>query len=156
MDWTAASSSSGVTTSPLASTRSGISSRNRGRMGGRFSSKRRSRSVPSRGRCQMSLMPLNPCVTSSPTFAPLPWTSRLVPTVVPCESAPTPASPSLPWNISITPSMIDRLGSAGVDGTLSVSISPVSWSITTRSVNVPPVSTATVFIYQPRSPALAP
>ena len=67
--------------------------------------------------------------------------SAFVATVVPCENSTT-SRRSTPA-ASRTPEMIASIGSLGVDGTLAISIAPVSSFITQMSVKVPPTSTAT-------------
>src|SRR5690606_20564247 len=70
----------------------------------------------------------------------LPSSSLLVATVVPWLTAVTasPSTPSIPSTFSM-PVMNPSAGSAGDDGVFVVTISPVSSSTATTSVNVPPV-----------------
>src|SRR6476469_4770216 len=77
----------------------------------------------------------------SPVRAPVRSMIAFVPTVVPWRNWLTWAS----WaraSAAVTPST----KRVGTDGSLTVTVSPVATSTATRSVNVPPMSTATVYL----------
>src|SRR5207302_3302341 len=90
---------------------------------------------------------LKPFVTISPSPGnePSSDSSALVATVVPCET-PEMSLGSQPacWTILWTPAMKPIDGSCGVVGVLVVCTTPVSSSKATTSVNVPPVSSASL------------
>ncbi len=88
-----------------------------------------------------------PRVVMSPTFAPLRWISAFVPTVVPWVR--TRICPQKSANSSSSRSAATRMAFSmpsaklpGVDEDLVAVIAPF-WSMTTQSVNVPPMSTPT-------------
>ena len=86
-----------------------------------------------------------PSVVISPRLSILPSRSRLVATVVPCETADRaePVTPSRVRTLS-SAARKPRAGSPGVDGLFVVTSSPVSSSTATASVKVPPVSIPTL------------
>src|SRR6266508_2698425 len=95
--------------------------------------------VQERARCRICL---NPSVVIRPTFAPLPSSTALVATVVPCMMWVIAAgdTPARRQTLSM-PASTPTEGSAGVEGTLVRTWRPVSSSKSKRSVKVPPTST---------------
>jgi len=86
-----------------------------------------------------------PRVVMRPVFTPFSWTIALVPTVVPCSNNLVFC---INWD-NVSPNFSAATSRAlknpseksfGVDGLLAMAICPRS-SMTTQSVNVPPVST---------------
>ena len=130
-------SSSGCSTAPSCRMRSATSNRS-GRGTGGFG--RTNRGSKRAGRLRLvrpiSIRSRKPAVVTSPTRAPRRWRMAFVATVVPWtmrRTRPAGASPS-------SPSSTARASSLGVDGTFASRIAPVSSSIATRSVKVPPTS----------------
>ena len=85
----------------------------------------------------ISIRSSKPAVVTRPTRAPRRSSRLLVPTVVPWTISSFRAS--APPRSSRIPSTMPRPGSSGVEKTLAMRTSPSS--MTTQSVNVPPVST---------------
>ena len=95
--------------------------------------------VSPRARCSTCS---NPCVQSSPTRAPRPWSTALVATVVPCVTDTMSSAESPYWaSMAPRPSTTAREGSSGVEGALNSRASPLCSSTMRKSVNVPPTST---------------
>ena len=138
-----ASSSSGTTTSPRVSMRSTASRVYSMAAGGSgFSIIIQPASGPGvhdRAKCRICL---KPCVVISPTVAPLPSSTALVATVVPCMMpSMSPGATSAKRQILSMPASTPTDGSAGVDGVLTRTWRLVRSSNSNRSVNVPPTST---------------
>ncbi len=83
-----------------------------------------------------------PWVVTSPTRAPLPSRIALVATVVPCRTwATSPSEMPAASQTWLMPCRTPTDWSAGVEAVLARQVSPLSSSISSTSVNVPPTST---------------
>ena len=139
---TTLASSRGSTTLPSAAMRSATSRRWRRGTSGLGLSHVRSNMSGMRMR-PISSTSRKPRVVMRPVRAPERWRRVLEPTVVPCSTSSTRAGlRSSSSSRAATPATTARLGSSGVVDTL-LSLRTPSPAMTTMSVNVPPISTAT-------------
>ena len=82
-----------------------------------------------------------PLVISRPARTPLPSSSALVATVVPCTIIPMSGGFTSSSKSFSSASITASDGSPGTEGTFACFSAPFAWSKAIRSVNVPPVST---------------